>query len=727
MEKIKISTYRGFTAVSGETTLTDVIESIRNGKCSGVVKEIEALVRDEKIKQADELKKRLPFYTATGNYRGRRLAYDLIRYNPVILIDVDGVADRLVEPTRALIEKGSDVLASFLTPKRHGFKIFVFLRTAYAEKLRGIYLSSPQVTYDALEEFHARMYEASRAYIETLIGLPVDGSGKDISRGFFSSYDPQAYLNAALQEEIPEYDFEILAPSKEEANGAAKKKTKDIHKEISTECDTGEIIPDSSHESPQWERMEYKKALATTRRLEKFVEGNRDNFLFNLGNRCFRKGIPEESVCRFVTEEFSDVDMDLVSPVHNAYRYVSKTKKAKKKEQEEEKVPMVSQVMDFLKEHYGIRRNVILDRLEFMEKGKDKKYRPMRGKDYNSIFVSMQMAGVNCFQNYLRAVIDSDFAEDFNPFEHFFLKLKPWDGKTDFIARLANTVTTEDQAFWHESFKRWIVGMVACALKDEVVNQYALIMYSPQGLGKSTWIRHLLPPELQEYYRNGMINPDNKDDMLLTTTRLIINMEEFEGARMGDISALKRIITQESVTERKVYDMQAEKYVRRASFIASTNNSQCLQDISGNRRFLVSVIKSIDYLSEVDYEGVYSQAIHLMNHGYRYWYEGEEIKDLNARNEEYRMKDPVEENLYVYFRAARPTDYVTRWRPAAGILSVLCVYGRTQANRQTLQTVVQVLERDGFPKRVTEVGVTEYNVVEYSMEEVSENSKRLKV
>lgn len=253
--------------------------------------------------------------------------------------------------------------------------------------------------------------------------------------------------------------------------------------------------------------------------------------------------------------------------------------------------------------------------------------------------------------------------------------------------------------------------MVAGALRNEAVNQLVLILYSEQGKGKSSWIRHLLPPELKEYYRNGMIDPGNKDDLLLLSTRLLINMEEFKGARQGDLAGLKRIITQESVTERKVYDVQADTFVRHASFIASTNNRQCLQDISGNRRFMLSELTVIDYHARVNYDGVYSQALALLNSGFRYWYEGDEIGSLNLRNEENRMKDPVEENLYVYFRPALATDFDAKWKPAAALLSVISIYGRVQVNRWSQQNLVQVLERDGFLKRINAQGTTEYGVI----------------
>ena len=295
-----------------------------------------------------------------------------------------------------------------------------------------------------------------------------------------------------------------------------------------------------------------------------------------------QKGLEEETVIRLAQEKLGSEEFDVAAPIRNAYIYTDKTYEALGRKQE--KPDTINQVLDFLKTHYDFRRNVILDRLEyrnFNEKEERWKgrFRPMRTRSYNAIFLDLQLAGIKCFRNYLQTVIDSSYPRDFNPFTEYIGKLKPWDGVTDYIGQLADTVQAEDQEFWRKSFRRWFVGMLACALQDDTVNHLVIILYSEQGKGKSTWIRRLLPPEWREYYRNGMANPENKDHQLLLSTHLIINMEEFEGARVGDLAGLKRVITQESVTERKAYDAQAYTFIRHASFIASTNSRQCLQDI----------------------------------------------------------------------------------------------------------------------------------------------------
>lgn len=712
MENIPVTTYRGFSAVSGETTFTQDMADIKNGKHAKLIIKIASLVAQGKVEEANHVKKQLPFRTLTANYRERRLAPSITRYNPVITLDIDDLEEGQLEQTRTLINEDLHTLGSFLSPKRHGYKLFVFMQTEYARHLYDR-LRQGEVTYATLEEIHLKLYSAAKEHYEALLGVEVDGSGKDISRGYFMSFDPHAYINAALLEQISPLPARIIPPAKKE-NSPKKTPVETVHP-----------LPASSAATPQdaksqgakpWEKLIFSKAVTAVKRTTRFRAGNRDNFLFALGNKCYSKGLDEQTAIRLAKNEFGQEYPDVESPLHNAYIYTDKTSEAATKK--EEKKPVINQVMSFLEEHYGIRRNLILDRLEFMpytpSADAGKGYRPMRGKDYNTIFVDLQMAGISCYQNFLRAVIDSNYAKEFNPYTDYLYALPPWDG-TDYIAQLADTLTTENRELWQKGFKRWIVGLVACALSDEDMNQLVIILYSEQGKGKSSWIRRLLPPEWKEYFYNGIIDPSNKDDARLLATRIIINMEEFEGVKPGELAALKRIIAQDNVTQRKAYDIEAFTLPRHCSFIASTNNRQCLQDIGGNRRFLPITVTGIDYHTPVNHPGIYAQALALLKDGFRYWYEGEEIEQLNKHNERHRMKDPVEENLFVFFRKPLPEDLQVKWLPASVILTKLSIFGKVQVNPHTQLVLVQALEKYGFGTRTNEQETTEYEVVDIQL------------
>lgn len=224
-----------------------------------------------------------------------------------------------------------------------------------------------------------------------------------------------------------------------------------------------------------------------------------------------------------------------------------------------------------------------------------------------------------------------------------------------------------------------------------------MLLYGEQGKGKSVFIRRLLPPELKGYYRHGMIKPDKTDHLLQLSSCLIIDLDEFDSISTWHMQDLKRLHhTRWGDRSGKFTTYRHTIYVRRASFIASTNNPHCLQDIKENRRILFNTILKVDYRNPINYEGVYSQALALYQQGFQYWYDKEQITFLNDRNENYRLKDPVEENLFFYFRAAKGGEINAQWYPASYILSILSVNGRTQSNQQAQKILVTVLEKNNF-------------------------------
>lgn len=219
MESISVTTYRGFSTVNGETTLAQDMADIKNGKYARLIIKIASLVIQGKTEEANNVKKQLPFRTLTANYRERRLAYGIIRYNPIITLDLDELEEDRLEAIRSLINNDPNTLGSFLSPKRHGYKIFVFRQTEYACRLRAELLQG-EIDYGCLEEVHSKLYNDAKQYYEALLGTEIDGSGKNISRGYFISYDPEAYLNTTLQQQIEPLAVHIIAPEK-----GAKKQT----------------------------------------------------------------------------------------------------------------------------------------------------------------------------------------------------------------------------------------------------------------------------------------------------------------------------------------------------------------------------------------------------------------------------------------------------------------------------------------------------------------------
>ena len=717
MEKITVTTYRGLSQVSGSISLPKLFEHMRGEIYRDRVRRIREALTSGDTGKADRMKKQLPYRTVTATYSNERLAYSLETYQDIITLDFDDMEVEKIPEYRRLANDCPDPLGNFISPREHGLKIFVYLTGEEPEALRAELNALGNIDLPTLERYHHRMFALAADKYQKLLNTKVDTSGSDLSRGVFVSHDPDAFLSLERLENVKPLTITLTLPTEEECKKKKRKKPLSLPS----------LLPAQENATPidLQVQLDFRKAVEYTKPKERLEPGNRDNFFYCLGNQCYRRHIMEAEAVSLTRSYFGNLpDFDFEAPLRNAYQYTSKTDQA----EEDSKEPKIFKVIRFLDQYYEFRRNIVKEQIEFRPRSAStadpapSAFITLRTKDINTFYINAQMKKVGCSQNFLKALVDSDYSKPFNPFTHYFYSLPSWDGKTDYITQLAKTVKAADQSFFEDSLRHWLVGMVACAINDDAQNHQLMLLYGEQGKGKSVFIRRLLPPELKGYYRHGMIKPDKTDHLLQLSSCLIIDLDEFDSISTWHMQDLKRLITQDEVTERKVYDIQTYNYVRRASFIASTNNPHCLQDIKENRRILFNTILKVDYRNPINYEGVYSQALALYQQGFQYWYDKEQITFLNDRNENYRLKDPVEENLFFYFRAAKGGEINAQWYPASYILSILSVNGRTQSNQQAQKILVTVLEKNNFHKRVTSDGVTEYMVVEYSREERKANS-----
>jgi predicted P-loop ATPase len=210
-------------------------------------------------------------------------------------------------------------------------------------------------------------------------------------------------------------------------------------------------------------------------------------------------------------------------------------------------------------------------------------------------------------------------------------------------------VDTTNNDLFQKTFKKWLVALVAGAVRPEVVNHTVLVFSGKQGVGKTTFMMNLIPIELKRYVFSGSINPTSKDSLVQLSECLLINMDELETMSKSQIGDLKELITKGSIRIRRAYGFHVENLTRRASFSGSVNDKEFLNDSTGNRRFLCHDIKSIDYKTSVPLNLVYAQAYSLFNSGFKYWFDGAEIDEITKHNEEFQSLTFEEELLLKFY------------------------------------------------------------------------------
>ena len=380
-------------------------------------------------------------------------------------------------------------------------------------------------------------------------------------------------------------------------------------------------------------------------------------------------------------------------------------------------------VENYISERFLTRKNGVRGYVEVASKkkrnGQKPVFKPVTDYWVNSLWRSLLKDGHYCSHNDIRAILMSDFSETFHPFRSYFEGLAPWDGVTDWIGQLADTVDTTRPAFWRGCLKRWLIAQVAGSMELGVENHTILLLAGGQGLGKTSWLRNLVPPELRDYLFTGNVNPYSKGFPQMMVDCLLIVIDEMSGQSYADLNRLKALTSTGVIYLRRPYGHYAETQIRHASFAATVNDLQSLPDDNESRRFLCFEATRIDYQSPVRHADIYAQALALFRRGEKYWFSGEDIRKINENNETFRQRSPEEELFFTYFRKPERFD-TPQYLTASDIMTKLSVFTRITPTRSNIVTLSKVLKKHGF-MLTTIRGKRLFEVVEITPEQVKDN------
>ena len=365
---------------------------------------------------------------------------------------------------------------------------------------------------------------------------------------------------------------------------------------------------------------------------------------------------------------------------------------------------------------------------------------PLEGQEVGSYWTDITTADVNDIvcdcsaQSGLQitarevlAVLQSHRIPDVHPLREYVLNCRPYTtDQPDWIAWLASRVTVtggeEEQKLWVTCFRKWFVAMVASWLSDEVVNQQVLVLVGKQGIFKTTWLEHLLPPELRAYSCK-MANSTqlNKDERLRIAEYGLIALDEIDAMGPRELNVMKSVITASDISERAAYGYTKERRIRLASFCASGNKTEFLTDITGNRRWLPFQAQSIanPFYITLPYEQIYAQAKYLIENDFQYWFDLDDIDEIEAHNDDFRAQENEEQLLAVYFDipAAGSGQFMT----TAEISDKLVSWGSIKKPMSMVQ-LGMLLRRMGYQSKQIGASRTRgWLVRERGLEEVNAN------
>jgi predicted P-loop ATPase len=311
----------------------------------------------------------------------------------------------------------------------------------------------------------------------------------------------------------------------------------------------------------------------------------------------------------------------------------------------------------FLQEEYAFRRNLLSGKIEFCER-KDAEsinYRTLAREDMNSIVLAAEeaMPEMKGLRQRVETIVYSRMTPDYDPIREWLQALPEWDQKNHVDALLDRLPGLRaEQRYW---LHVWLRSMVAHWLgADELhANELVPTIIGPQGCGKSTFCRLLLPEHLREYFLDHVNLANKFDKEMALTNNLLVNVDELDQVRRSQQAELKQLLSKSRVNGRPIYGRAQDDRRRYASFVATTNNLHPLHDPTGSRRFLCIEIpfgKLIDNQTSIDYGQLYAQLLSEFRAGERYWLTEEETRCLQRANAPYQSTLDMERMVDTCFR-----------------------------------------------------------------------------
>ena len=665
----KLSLFQCLTSVPSKAVgLEEVVRLIRYD--NGVTAKTENYRRMASVlgkeKADEEVKKKLvPAFSVgvlfDGNGRG---AANVLGFTGLALCDIDHIAS---EELRVKSEEFATAIDNAFEKAKNDPHALMVYRTISGDGLRIIYRYVREEGPLTATSWRAAFLKGN-TYFAELTGHDYDTQCTDYSRLSGMAHDDEVYVNweaeafVITDEEILEANFdgrgEKGKPRKEYAAG------------------THAVAVDEA-----WPRVEQTLA----RRQMAYQSGHHHDYVMHAAFLFNRYGADQDELLTWAAQEWSDYDTkQREATIRSCYKKTQEhgTWRLNRQGRKQKETSMITlpEIRQWLSQRVEVVYNLVTDQTMFRLKIENGKLKIGCAEDnvqwsmVNVQWIQLdervlcsirgQIAadtGKRVLKQDVRDVLNSDFSRLSHPVREYVEALPAWDSR-DRVKELCRHVSAQEPQYFEWTLHKWLVAAVATWMSDLSSNHEIFVLIGAQGIYKTTFFRHLLPPQLRMYFWENAHNSfSSKDDHLALAENCLVEIEEIDLQSPRDISELKALATSEKVKERRPYARFREEKHRLASFCGSGNQERFLSDETGNRRWLCHKVDHIDdpRTWALDYDQLYAQLRDELRQGFRYWFDPDEQRRVERQNEAFRIESDEEQLIRSRLRRPSAGEKVT--------------------------------------------------------------------
>lgn len=203
-----------------------------------------------------------------------------------------------------------------------------------------------------------------------------------------------------------------------------------------------------------------------------------------------------------------------------------------------------------------------------------------------------------------------------------------WDGTARIDRLLVDHYGSEDTAYVRTVTRKTLIAAVARGMEPGCQVDTVLILVGPQGVGKTTLGRVLVPDP--KWFVTHIGNLHTKEGSEILPGRWLVELGELASLRKAELGRVKQYISETADTYRPAYARFTAEHPRRCIFIATTNNESILSDHTGARRFwAVRVVKALDRQALLACrDQIWAEAVAAYQAGEPWWLDSTEDAEI---------------------------------------------------------------------------------------------------
>ena len=521
---MQVSLFNGFADKNPKPiTIREVAEIIRADQRLQVLTENHRRYRAMgDTARADAEKEHMPCYSVAVLFSGGKQQKHIVSYTGLSIVNLDHIPSERMAEVLTMVRNDPHTLLAYTTISGEGVRVLARYG-ASPNPSQGGELTESAIPASPLfgrglgeAAFYKLAFLTVNEYYQRLTGCDYDEKCKNATRISGMAHDPEVYYN-------PDATVIIVDMTKKSA-GRPRKGTK-------------------------IERVEESVIRELEQRGVVYAPGSHNKYISDACYMMNRYGVSLGDCTAWALDRFNDYQQqgnDVASIVRSCYAQTEEHGTARPpKAEKESRYASIKDIQDWLRDNdIRIRHNVITRKREIEGKplpppspegreltGIADSESPLFGRGLgeateltdqhvNSLYCRFCLdTGRQAKISDFYIIIESDFYPEYHPLREYLESLPAWNG-IDYIDQVASMVHVAGctQEMHNRFFKQWLVAMVAAWLEPDKTNHEILTYIGPQGIYKSTFVRHLLPTELSGYFSTkNFAGRMSKDDRLELT------------------------------------------------------------------------------------------------------------------------------------------------------------------------------------------------------------------